>query len=366
MTATLHIGPLVWSGWESITIKMGLEQAARSFQFGAADGPLGASLEAIRIGLPCQVRIDGEPVVTGFIEEIGDSFDKESSSVDVAGRSRTCDIIDCSALHASGQWTMRPLMQIAAELLAPFGLTVSADPTAAEAVALPLQRFALEPGETVYEALERAARIASVLITDDALGNLVFTRASALRATTPLVAGLNVKAGGGKASSEKVFNAYHCRGQRPGNDLDNGPTVALVAGTALDTALPRHRPLVVKMEGAADPARCQQRAEWEATTRLGQSVNREYVVPGWRQEDGRLWTPNQLAYVHDPRGRTVGNLLITEVELSLSNDGGEVARMQLAPPEGFLPLAPAAKPKGRAASKAWIEDGVVKLLEKVW
>ncbi|WP_407230669.1 hypothetical protein [Escherichia coli] len=109
------------------------------------------------------------------------------------------DLVDCSAVHQGSQWRNRTLAQIAADLCAPFGISVRwqvNDVTAEK----PFASFTLENSETVADALTRAARHRGVLVTSNAAGELVFTQAGS-KQTDTLVLGENLL--------EAIYNDDH-------------------------------------------------------------------------------------------------------------------------------------------------------------
>ncbi|MCL9788253.1 hypothetical protein J4530_08810 [Neisseria subflava] len=88
--------------------------------------------------------------------------------------------MDCAA--AVKQWRNVSILDLAKELCAPFGIEVVLETEPGK----PLAVFKTEPGETVFKALERAAKIAGILLVQ-ARGALVLTHAGAQQAATPLV-----------------------------------------------------------------------------------------------------------------------------------------------------------------------------------
>lgn len=353
--ATLRVAGRNFGGWQSIEITRSIEQAASAFAF-QATARYPAELNPIRIrpGDACEVLIGSERVITGYVDSVAPRLAADSHSIAVAGRSRTADLVDCSAAPDKAsprRWKARRIEQIAAELAAPYGVQV----VAAVSTGAQLARHAVERGETVFECIERMARLRQLLVCDDAAGRLVLTRAGSTRAAVAIEEGVNLLAGDAKADASAVFSAYVVKGQRVGDDQDFGDTVAQITGEAADPAVTRKRVLQLMAENGGSAADAKARAAWEAATRLGKSLEATVTVQGWRQAPGAaLWAPNLIVAVQAPSLALSGDLLITDVTLRLS-DAGTIAELRLAPADAYKPEPP--KPSGgsRAASGLWKE-----------
>lgn len=332
----LLVAGRVFDAWTSVEVLRSTENACSAFalEVSAAGGPTGQPVVGLTVGAPCVLMLGKDTVCTGYVDEVNPSYDKDSRTLQVQGSSRTQDVVDCSAQHPSGSWTMRTPEQIATELCSPFGVAVSLGPGV---VTQPVQRWRLESGEKVYDALDRLARLQGLLITDDPLGNLVLTRVGAGKASGALVLGQNVLKAEGRNSGREVYSAYTCRGQKAGTDLDSGLAVSAAFGSATDPDVARFRPLTINAEGQAGAPQCTARAAWEASTRIGRSMGAVYTVAGWRQLDGRLYAPNELVTVQDAWLGLAGELLITGVAFTL-NTSEFRSRLTVAPAAGYSPL----------------------------
>lgn len=353
----LRVDGRTFAGWTSVSVTRSIESAAAAFALGVTSRYPGAENPIqIRPGSSCSVWIDDDRVITGFVDEITASYDATTLSRSVGGRSATGDLVDSSATASPGKWSGVTVEAIAAALAAPLGVDVVVDPGVSTGG--PVARHRLEVGETILESIERLAVSRGLLVTDDAAGRLVLTRAGSRRTATALEYGANILRGSGRVDAAGVFAEYRAKGQRAGNDQDFGAVVAEVIGTATDPDVTaRARVLILPSEKTMTAADAQRRAEYEAATRAGRSIQAEYTVAGWRDAAGDLWTPNTLIEVRDPVLGIAGELLIVEVVLTL-DDGGELATLTVAPAAGYRPdpLKLASSRGGvRAASGLWKE-----------
>lgn len=112
-----------------------------------------------------------------------------------------------------------------------------------------------------------------------------------------------------------------------------------VAPPAVDPMVTRYRPLLISAEmGDAGYQVAQQRAQWEVNRRFGRSQSVQVITDSWRDQGGKLWTPNTLAPISFPtlKVKTSNKLLIAETVFRLGNDGTH-AEITLMPAEAFSP-----------------------------
>lgn len=339
----LVVGGLVYEGWTSVHVARGVERMSAEFSVSVTPkDAVQISPINFPLGAPAQVLIGPDLVVTGFAEDAAPSFGKDTRSLAVEGRSRTCDLVDCCSTHATGQFKLQTALQIITQLAAEYGIGVTTDvPQGA-----PIPRFTIKRDETIGAAIGRLCEQAGLLATDDAAGNLVLTRPGLRRATTPLVQGVNIKSAEARYSSTELFSEYRCKGSRPGNDVDFGASVAAVQGVAVDPSSLRRRVTVLSATGPASLASATERANWEASTRAGRAVTASVVVQGWRQADGRLWTPGEVVPVSSTWLGIVGDMVITECSFDLGEGEGTTTTLALALPDAYLATPPKAKRGG--------------------
>jgi len=328
---TLQVQGMEYRGWKSIDISIGMEQIAGSFKLTASDRWHGQD-EAWPIlnGDECRVLVGDTTVITGYVDEASPEYDSKSHGLNVNGRDATGDLVDCSAIYKSGQWLGADLLKIAADLCAPFGIGVTADVDVGKKFA----KFALQECETVFEAIERAARQRGILLLSDGNGGLVLSRAAENRLDASLVKGMNIEAGSGSFSHKDRFSQYIIKGQSPGSD-DSGNTSqhAQLKAKSADEMVTRYRPLIIYAE-QGDGSTYADRAVWERNVRAGRSARLQYTVTGWEYKPGLIWLPNRLVPVTDDYIGVDEELLIVRCTYLL-DDGGSRTRLELCRREAF-------------------------------
>lgn len=326
----LIVGNQDWGGWKTYRIGLGMQQLAGSFDLLLTERWAGQAVRReLPEGAPCRLYYDDELLITGYIDRVNPSYNAQDHSLNVSGRDKTADLVDCSA--PATQWIGRGLVDVARELCAPFGITVI-DQANANA---PFKSLKPNDGETVFEMLDQAARIRGVLLITDGRGNVLITRAGRSRSHDALILGENIAQASGNRDLTDVFSRYTLKGQAKGDDDDFGETVATVKAQANDSRIKRHRPLTLIADGPLDAAAARERVTWERNVRWGRSQAITYTLNNHRQSNGALWRPNSLTrvqdqycYLHD------AERLITDLTYIL-DEQGERTELTVMPKEAF-------------------------------
>lgn len=357
---TLRVNGLDFGGWKEVEISAGIERQARDFTLSVTDRWPGATdiPRRIKQGDLCEVYIGADKLLTGHVDATPIRYDGKSVSVGVKGRSKTADLVDCSAVYKGGQWRNARIERIAADLAAPFGIEVIAEASTGAAIV----EHQIDPGETVFECVDRLLTLRQLLATDDAEGRMVFINAgSGGSAATALKYGDNILSADAALDYKDVFASYTVNGQRAGTDEDYGEPASGATASAADASIARHRPLVIVQSGQVNAQICADRARFERVHRAAKALETTYVVQGWRQADGSLWLPNQLVRVIDPVIGFDTELLIVEATWRLSEEGTTTA-LRVGPAAGYLPTPEAVKKDkaGKSGGNTWAEAKAAK------
>ena len=341
-TVRLVINGQSHEGWLDVRVTAGIERQARDFTLSVTDRWPGSNVaRRVKPGDMCELYFGNDKVLTGYVDATPISYDASSVSVSVSGRSKTADLVDCSAQHSSGQWRNVAVVRIAQELAEPYGIKVIAEVDAGR-----IAEHQLDPGESVFESIDRLLTQKALLATDNGDGNQVLTRGGQHKASSALVLGENILSCSATLDFKERYSDYICKGQRAGNDQDFGAAASQMQAGVSDSGVTRHRVIELRTEGQSDLAACRDRVRWEAAYRAGKSYEATYVVHGWRQADGALWQPNMLVHVRDGLIGFDLELLISEVEYS-QGEGGTQCTLKVAPAAAFALQAEVPKPKGK-------------------
>lgn len=325
---------------KSVDISVSAEEAVRTARLECVI--TGSGLPAA-IGQRTVLRATDDAVLTGYVRDIDTCYVGSMRSLSIGLVSATVDYTECSAEHTSGEWLDMSIDDIARELDG-FGIGIETDGTSFPKEA----RHKLIVGESPFASIERRARGRGILIHDTEKGRLKLATKPEGRHQGTLKRGVNILPGASASFTERGRHSdVKVRGQ---STEGVGKSQLRPETVARDSAVARHRPLVLLHEGEATIDRMKTRAEWQAKRAAGASVTASIPTTGWRDAGGRLWTPNWLVDVDDDWLGIKGAMIIKSVAFAQAGEGGEgsgtIATLSLADPRALG----GENPRGKTAS----------------
>jgi prophage tail gpP-like protein len=238
----VSIGGKAHADWKTYDLDSDLLTPADAFNLTL--GAAGDLPPEVDIGAAVTVRLGGDLVLSGVLDEIDEEVSKTSHGITLSGRDLAGQLLDCSAPVFSARQDDLP--GIVKKIVAPFGITqVKVD--AAEV--LTRTKVNIEPGDTAWDALAHAAEANGLWPWFTPDGVLVVGRPDYQQAT---VADLVLNRSG---RGNNVLNARRTRslsglhsevtvlGQRPGTATDGASHD--IRETCLGSRVSRHRPKIV-------------------------------------------------------------------------------------------------------------------------
>jgi len=334
---TLTVNGTAYGGWKSINIGRSIQQVAGTFSLAVSDRfPLQQISWPIREGDECTVEADGEVVITGNVDKRSPEFDAKAHTLSVEGRDKTGDLVDCSVFLPTWELVGLKADAIVKKLCTPLGVKVSIG----AGVTIPAARakFALNPGEKAFDAIDRICRLSGLLPISDGRGGLILSQTGVTRCATALVQGQNILSARGTYDATGRYARYVVRGSNTGSDDDFGESVAAVSAEAKDDGARAVRILYIRPEGTVTLAQAKERAQWEAATRAARSGVVSVTVQGWRQSaGGALWPINALVHLESSFVGIDADMIISDATFGLDDSGGTVTTMNLVRPDAFKP-----------------------------
>ncbi len=286
---TLVVGGAELGGWDDVTVTRGIEQVPNSFNVKLTEKyPGQANAYVASPGDKVQVYLGADLAITGYVDRYNPRITADEHEITMVGRSKSRDLVDCSAEWPGGQISGANAQGIAQKLATPYGITINADGD----VGPPIPQFNLTLGETGYSIIERIARYRGLLVYDNPDGSVQIGAIATGTHSSGVVQGTNFQSGDAMYSDDERFSNIDAWLQSTDTFTDTGNGGNLIFN-GTDPGQKNHRLKDVIAEaggGGQDVAK--QRAIWEINRRAGRSYVINATVDSWREsEGGALWTP---------------------------------------------------------------------------
>lgn len=345
---TIEAGGIEYSQWVEAAVEAGASQATRAFSIIASEpNRLFGDAWVFKPGTEVTIRASGALLLKGYVDTYAPDIGPKNHRAVISGRSKSKDIVDCSAVHKSGEWKKKKPKEIAEDLCKPFKVSVESD---VEGKEIPVWRLA--PGATVFEEIEAFCRHQGMLIVGTADGGIKLTRADKFQMHSgALVEGVNIIEASAQLSEKGKYSDVIARGQ---SGLGSGADAQRLESVSRDKTVERHRPILIIAEGEMDTTRLKERAKWQAARNAGWATTATAKVRGWRDDAGELWSPEKLIFVESRMLKISQPMAIKTVRF-IQNNEGTIATMSLVDPRALG--GKDAKGKSNSAWSTDIEEG---------
>lgn len=324
----LHVGGQSVTGWQEITLARALDQAAGAFTI-----ELPASRLNVPRGSPVELSIGEDLVLSGFVEVRRVRDDGVSTLLTLAGRGASGDLVDCSPRANPAEWSNLYIDELILELSK--GFAVDLEVAHLDDRGARFEKFAVQPGESVWAAIERACRQRGLLCYEIPDGALRLAKPGLSHTVVDLVQAQNVLQLTAEENDTERFGIYYVRGHSTAALGGWGDPISPVEGTARDDGVGRYRPLVVIAEGPLTFENAADRARWEAQVRAARADRIQVTTPGWRQgPGGPPWELNQVVGVRYPVLAIDAERLVNAFKFR-RGEGGTVTELELVRPDAY-------------------------------
>jgi prophage tail gpP-like protein len=338
-TLTLTIGNHVLTGWQRVSVSRPLAAIPAAFSLGVTEKYPKAPDIDVQPGQPCTVKIGGDLVLTGYVDRYTASINAGDHSIQIIGRSKSQDLVDCSAVFGDisqpgFQQINGTTLAIVRQLAKPYGITVQS--TAGDGVTIP--QFNILLGETPWEIIDRITRYSQMLVYDLPDGSIMLAKVGTESMASGFSLGDNVESGNVNFSMDQRFSEYEGHltsvltfGTEAGvNTPDIGQVVK-------DDGVPRFRKrYVISEQFVMGRDIVHDRAVWEMNRRKGNSYRFDVVCDSWRDSAGKLWELNKLAPIQASALKLRNANYIIGGVTYLRDESGQHGSLSLMPPEAFF------------------------------
>lgn len=360
-----------YCGWLSATVNAGIDKLARAFSLSITkDFPSYPSIP-IRAGATCEIYIDEHKIIKGYVDATPISYSANSVTVNINGRSKTCDLIDCCTpqagtmcptatswnntisknaltrpLFSSTQWENSRIDKILCDLCAPFDINVIVNKKLAEIKT----SFSTTIGQTVASSIKKLMLVENLIIMDNEQGELVIAAVGENgTCSDSLVLGQNILAASCSHDYSKLYSDYSVYAQKATKDNESAEQGTGNYGLAFNNVVTRPRYTDIKLTGQNVTQTCQERANFEVNFNNALTKVINVQVQGWTQKNGEVWKPNSFVNYKDEVLGFDAQFLIKEVNYSISN-GGTITSLTLIDPLAYRSDAVTAQKNNKKSS----------------
>lgn len=287
---TLTVGGVTHSDWMNVSVQADFLTPAGAWQVsvGLNTGTLPAEVHE---GARAVLSAGNDVLMTGLIDEINHAVLRGQHVLTIAGRDNAAVLLDCSAPVFTAQ--NLTLQEVVNKVVRPLGVTqtsIQADSTTAP------KKFIVEPGETAWAALQKAAEgnglhpwvapdgtliiggpdysavpVASLVLGRDGTGNILnLTKHTSIAGRYSEV--IILAQGHGSASASGVHNRK---------------------GTATDSGFTLYRPHIQVMGDTDSDDEATARARKVLSDSRLNALTLTAIVRGVRTDSGTAWIPGQ-------------------------------------------------------------------------
>lgn len=298
----VKIGDVSQKGWQSYEIDSDLLTPADAWRVQLAQ-PVIELPPQVAEGAPVEVRMTGETVLKGILDERVLSVTKSQHELMLSGRDMAGVLLDCSApIFTRSQASLE---QIVANVVKALGITRIRIDAVDGDKKLIREKVNTEPGDTAWDTLRRAAEANGLWPWFEPDGTLVV---GGPRYDLPPVATLVMRADGKgnnvlslneRRSMVERYSEVTVFGQRQSSGLDQGEQDgrANIKATVLDDGVSSYRPKIVVDHEAVNIEIARARGRKMISDARLKALTLTAVVPGHRTDDGVLWSPGQRVVV---------------------------------------------------------------------
>lgn len=336
-----------YEGWKSVRVTRSIESIAGSFALDVSDRwGKGAPWPIVEED-ECRVVIEGETVIHGYVDKRDKSGSSTTRALSYTGSDRAAALVAVSAILPKWTYYNVSVPDFIATIARPLGISVSVQ----SGLVLPkVRKLVVSPGDTVYEAIKRAAGDDGVLLVSDGAGGISITRAGKERAT-PLIEGSNILTAAVSYDATDRYYRYVIATQTAATDQASGNATRVLAEAIDEGVRRKDRVLLIRPDKGYSIADARRRADWEARIRAARAETVTITLQGWKQPNGRLWPLNAITRVVAPKLIGVdGDMLISQVEHSIGES--RITQLRLVRPDAFTPEP---KAKVKASGGLWKE-----------
>jgi len=255
---SITIAGQTYQGFQDIDIHRSMRSLSGSFSIQTANFFTGPKSWAISPGDSTLLKIDGTVILTGYLDAFNFGGNQDSRWVHWSGRDKTGQLVDCSYATEPNEWKNQSVGRLIRFLVAPFGISVQIDSSAAVLDSKMLDSFKANEGDTVADLIIRLCYDHGVLPLTVGDGRLLITRAASGSATDQIKE--NIISREIKLSNLDRYSRYAIKGYGNGSDTKSPSDWIGISGEYTDSVITLNRPRILFQDTPTDKSKLQDKA----------------------------------------------------------------------------------------------------------
>lgn len=332
--AVLIVGGFRFQDWETVWVQHRYGEPFSLFRFTCAERePLPDRWQSLRFkpGDRCLIELGGKLAMNGYIITRQIAYEANHHGVQLDGRGGTDWAAKSSVESQTHSWDNKNIVQVTQDVLKyyPVGLKVIGEPDLT-----PFKRLQANPGETVWDFLERIARPRGVILGSDHLGNFLLIGPHPEPIVDRLIEGHNILKCQCIITIDPLLQKYSGTAQTAGGDDKRGTEASEQFATVFGTAPVYSHRITPAEQPVWNLAELQRRTEHEALWHEGATIEAHVTVPGWLRSDGDLWRVGKVHEVNSPMALLKNRPLAIEMAtFTQDRNSGTLTTLKMVRPE---------------------------------
>lgn len=325
-TCTVIINGREFRDWESVQAVATCTEASRYVTLTVTEkmgsnGAVGQALQ-IKAGDECEVKLAGQTFLKGKVFARQVSYDANNHAVRVTASSATQVATQQSIPLKDGNFRGYSFQAIANKVLQPLGISLKTKnpPSGWEK---PFKNVQTEPGESVWNFLDRLAKYRGVWLTDDEHGNMVAHGKADQGSKAGLVEGQNILSASATMLFPKDTNLTVVGSQKGDDNTTPDQNRGSAAKVDMKGGKGQSRTFVADIPVDADDAK--RAAESTQLLALSTQTEIQILTQGWLTSGGKLPAIRDYVDIDSPAIPFKGKLQIAELVFSQDQNGTRTA-----------------------------------------
>jgi prophage tail gpP-like protein len=331
--ATLVVQGLEYQDWESVWVQLRWGDAFSYFRFAAVERDTPRGLFYVIQFVPgesCQINLGGVDVINGFIETRQVAYDSVRHGVELQGKSATAPVARSSVNTKSGSFDGMTFQEVAQKVLSeyPVGIKVIGSLNS-----IPFDKLQNQPGEQIWDFLERIARPRGIILGSDSFGNFLLIGDHEMPVlNTQLIEGQNIKKCQCVMHKDETYVEYRVTAQSAASDDNWGTKASQLEASWGGTGYLKSLLITPSEQPVKSIQEVLDRAKNEALWHEGPQIDLNVTVQGWFRDGENLWWPGDNVFVYSPMCPLNQIMKIQNVTFTQDNTGGTETLIEMVQP----------------------------------